>query len=658
MSSSEEGMKNLLKTVEEFCKFSGMELAPKKCKSLSYTYSDRTRNTININFKINNEIIPQISLFSYIEYLGIPIACNRAIKKKHSRLIINEIKNQITKIMESPLKITQKIDCIKRLITPKFDYILLNSVCPLNELKNIDSYIRGWINKLCKSKGIPINYFYTNWKDGGLGMKNLYERYQILTIRNYIAMKYSKDIIIKKFINQMEKDEIDYRGLIKDEESPFLNFRFDNQNNLIQNRRNKENCLFIRTLKSLSNLQLILIIDEEDESIKLGDLKEEIIEQNVESEKILKQLNQLFCDRHRKALISSDFKGHSFNTLINSKTSNYFFTQCKYPISDTLARFTILSRTNNLSTGEILHKNKPGIFDGKCHRCHRNLNDSLMHRLNGCHIIKNWFIPRHNAILKEVIKSIQEKDRENKLIINFDKPIRKNHLRLPERTNRLKPDAWFFSDDTLNIIEVNSPYGSLKDTNEGKISSLTIRRKEKLEKYKDLVEDCNNTFNCNTNLYVIVVSSLGAIPKETYKDIKALLHNDKYKAKLTSKRCSMVALRESFKIYRKWSTYNIRDNLINDEDTIAQIQEEIEQNGDTDDEDDFNGDNSENNNNEEDSIVEHEEYNIEDEDLEEIFETSEENQEDQEENDTHRTHSNTLGHGVESESIESNEESL
>ena len=582
MSSSEVGMKNMLRTVEKFCKFAGMELSPKKCKTLCYTYSNRTRNSISTDFKINNEIIPQISLFSFIEYLGIPIGCNRATKKHHSRLLINEIKKEISEIMNSPLKITQKIDCIKRMITPKFDYVMLNSVCPPNDLKELDSFIRGWIDKLCNTKCIPIDYFYTSWKDGGLGIKNLHERYLILTIRNFIAMKYSKDLSVRKLTNQLEKDERDYRGLITDEGSPYMNIRFDENKRLIQTRRNKENCLFIRAIKSIAKLGLILVIDE-DQKIRLGDFDQRVCEQDVEVEDLLEQLNLLICARHRSALKNLDFKGHTFHTLEKSKISNYFFTQCKFPVSDAIAKFTILSRTNNLSTGEILHKNSPDKYDGKCHRCRSNQNDSLMHRLNGCQSVKSWYKPRHDAILKEIIKGIRENDKENKLSINFDKPIKKDNTRLPERSARAKPDAWFFVNNELTIIEVNSPYGKLIDTEEGRKNSLIVRRQEKIDKYANLVEDCNTTFGCNTKLYVIVVSSLGAVPKDTYNDIKAILHNDKYKAKIIAKRCSLVALRESLRVYRRWANYNLRHNA-RDQEEEEQIREEIRRTGDTDDE--------------------------------------------------------------------------
>ncbi|KAH0788037.1 hypothetical protein GPJ56_008069 [Histomonas meleagridis] len=112
----------------------------------------------------------------------------------------------------------------------------------------------------------------------------------------------------------------------------------------------------------------------------------------------------------------------------------------------------------------------------------------------------------------------------------------------------------------------------------------------------------------------------------------------------------MVALRESLKIYRKWGTYNIKDNLTNEENIAEQIEEEVEHNGDTDD--GFDNDNTD-----EDLNIEDEDLNIEDEDsIIEDEDTNEENLEDEQVHDTHRTHL-TLEYGVGFESLESNDES-
>ena len=550
MSSSEKGINNMLRTVEEFCSLSGMTLAPKKCRAFCYTYLDRNRHSISTEFKINNEIIPQVSLLSSIQYLGIPVACARAPKKAHARQIINGISLEIDKIFDSPLKITQKIDCIKRLILPKLDYVMINSVCPQKDLTLLDLQIRKGINNLCKSKGIPTDFFYTNWKDGGLDLHNLWERSHILNIRSLITMINSRDPTVKKFFEQMIKDETEYRDIIKDPNSPYMNIAFDDNGSIKQTNKQSNNTLFTRAINSLHDLRIHLSTDE-DNTLSLGDVLLNGPNEDVNPISTLDKLNQLIWSRHSTLLKNRELKGHTFHTLTNSKVSNFFFTQCKYPINDSLAKFTILSRVNNLPTGEILHKNNQGLDDGFCHICSRNQNDSLMHRLNGCFTRRSWYTPRHDAVLKEIIKGIKELHNDNNIIFKYSIPITRNGISLPDDTKRLKPDAWFFKDNKLSIIEITCPYGTLKDHEGRRESSLTIQRNVKLNKYKKLVEDCKKKFRVDATLYVIVVSSLGAVPKETMEEIKRLLEHNTKLAKLVAKRCTTAALRESMKIYIK-----------------------------------------------------------------------------------------------------------
>ena len=75
---------------------------------------------------------------------------------------------------------------------------MINSVCPQKDLTLLDAQIRQGINNLCKSQGIPTDFFYTNWKDGILDLYNLWERSHILNIRSFITMINSRDPTVKK----------------------------------------------------------------------------------------------------------------------------------------------------------------------------------------------------------------------------------------------------------------------------------------------------------------------------------------------------------------------------------------------------------------------------------------------------------------------------
>ena len=67
-------------------------------------------------------------------------------------------------------------------------------------------------------------------------------------------------------------------------------------------------------------------------------------------------------------------------------------------------------------------------------------------------------------------------------------------------------------------------------------------------------------YSLKVNYFVVVVSSLGAVPKETLNDLYKL-YNNKKTAQLVAKRCCIAALRESmFLIYDNNSTRNSNNN--------------------------------------------------------------------------------------------------
>ena len=148
---------------------------------------------------------------------------------------------------------------------------MINSVCPQKDLTLLDLQIRKGINNLCKSKGIPTDFFYTNWKDGGLDLHNLLERSHILNIRSLITMINSRDPTVKKFFEQMIKDETEYRDIIKDPNSPYMNIAFDDNGSIKQTNKQSNNTLFTRAINSLHDLRIHLTTDE-DNTLSLGDV--------------------------------------------------------------------------------------------------------------------------------------------------------------------------------------------------------------------------------------------------------------------------------------------------------------------------------------------------------------------------------------------------
>ena len=588
MTSTQEGMENMLKTVEEYCEIFKLKIAPQKCKSLSYIYNNGARTTLNECFKINNEEIPNHSLFEHIEYLGAPIAINRNNKKQHSQIKINKVKQEINQVVSSPLKFNQIIDAIKRIITPQLDFEMLNGLCSMKELRKLDSYIRGAINKCLNTKGLPKDLFYTHYKEGGFSLISFVERYNALQLRTLTGLMLSKSQTIRDFMRTLTINEIAYRGVKLINDGPYFGTPLDEKGKIIQSNTNKTNCLFYRAVKAMFNLQIKFHPDLDEDcnmiNIKIADLnkdkkeEEEENEELVDEKSIMNYLNNTLRKRHLNNLKKLQFKAHTFNAMDKSTDSNFFMANFRAPTSDNIIKFAILARCNNLPTNEILNKNNPNI-DPICHRCNKNCNDSLMHRINGCNKIKNLTTKRHNAIVEEIIKGIEKCNKNNNNIIfnRNTKVIDREHKTI----SNLKPDIWYINNNKLTLIEVNSPYGSIDNKENEPKSTLVIRREEKINKYKDYIELCKNRLNLKVELYVIVISSLGIIPKETNKDLMKLFDGNKKVLHLTARRCVVAALRESmlifYRIYEKSKNNHNQNNITQNE---ATQNTELEQNPD------------------------------------------------------------------------------
>ena len=197
---------------------------------------------------------------------------------------------------------------------------------------------------------------------------------------------------------------------------------------------------------------------------------------------------------------------------------------------------------------------------------------------------------RHNAIARVISDGLKDMLgfncpplNENSTVFIRDEEI------LPERSRNMKPDIWFIEEDvhthkrTINIIEITCPYGMQTDTAQGRRSSLEIREEEKVNKYSKLIDDIKDTWSIDSNLYVIVVSSLGAITKNTVKTLKKLFIT-KERSKLIAKRCVIAAIRGSWAIFNgrdiRNSTNNRNKNASDDTDHISSNDLIDEEDGD------------------------------------------------------------------------------
>ena len=567
ISHSSDGLNNMLKTVNQFCLASGMKLTASKCQWLSYIMRDGRRVSSADKLHINGDDIQAHDITSFIKYLGAPIATNREAKMLYSSEYLRNVKHEINQLLLSSLTFSQSLDAIRRLVTPKLDFIFQNGVTSVSEAKTIDENIRGLVQKKLKCPGLPIEVVHASWKDGGMNIPNLEHRLDILQIRTFLSLATSKDERIRKLIYHNITEEARKRRIERCNEKSFFGFSKASSGTT---NTTKTNSIFCRALQAAARLKISLtVVDDNDNdnnddplhwindspltnfSLSIDTSDEDFI---ISANNFLPKINSILKERYQSVFQSKEFRCHSFDSLKNSKHSNFFIGNCKAPTSDNLVKFALQARTNSLLTEEVCFKRNLSQND-KCHACGGHTTGSLMHRLNKCNASMVRITARHNAIARVISDGLRDSLKLNCPPLNENSSIFiRDEDPLPERSRNLKPDIWFITEDprthkrTINIIEITCPYGMLTDTARGRKSSLLVREEEKTNKYSNLIDDIKNTWRVDASLHVIVVSSLGAITKNTESTLKKLFPT-KIQSSLIAKRCVIAAIRGSWAIF-------------------------------------------------------------------------------------------------------------
>lgn len=143
---------------------------------------------------------------------------------------------------------------------------------------------------------------------------------------------------------------------------------------------------------------------------------------------------------------------------------------------------------------------------------------------------------------------------------------------IKERLSQLKPDIIAWDQKHIKMAEFSCPYANVGEQG----NKLTNVFNEKKDKYKELVQECERVYKRKVKLYVIIVSSLGAIQKQSIDDIKKLLKISASDNKLLStilRRLSLAACIGSYFIYNKFKLQAIEVDT-NDNTNECKTQDE------------------------------------------------------------------------------------
>ena len=540
ISNSEQNMNLLIERVRRFTEESGMELATEKCTAYVYGISKTThRRYYEADIRIGNKSIKVEEKEKAIRYLGAPITARRNDRIKNNKITEADFRMLLTKITESKLAFTQKVDAIKKFLLPKWEYEFMVNQTKIKTLDRMDRAVRVSLNKLLGAK-IPTAMYHASWKDGGLGIPSMKDRQEVATIRGLLCLLTSKHQKIRRLIETAMENERKKRRIGTTEVGPFFNWEITQEQSLTGTKGT--NSITARACRAAMHLGIQLTKEEELEreviKLKLDEENQIRVEtQSAANERML----QLLRAKWREQIAQATFHMHSFISLANNKHSNAFTQRITKPAKDSFVRFAIKARTNTLPTQEFIE-----VINGQqhagCPRCNTHTNNSLQHILNGCPANRKQIMERHDSIVNYLAEQLRKEEHSY-----VAKDSRITAVTLDEN-QLLKPDIQFWDTDASQVllVEVNCPYAKSWEGQD----SLEAKYQLKKEKYRDLLRELQDK-GVRAKLIVIVVSSLGAVYKETEKEIRRLIPSFK-KANKICRAISSLAILGSAKIW--WAT--------------------------------------------------------------------------------------------------------
>lgn len=563
ISKSEEDMNKLIERVSKFTQISGMKLAPEKCTAYVYGMSRAQKRFYEAEIKMGDQTIQVAKQDETIRYLGAPITARKVDRLKELKITEAEFRMLLEKITQSRLAIVQKVDAIKKFLLPKWEYEFMVNQVKVHVLDRMDRAIRVSLDKIIGAK-LPIAVFHASWKDGGLGIPRMRDRQQVAVIRSLLCLMTSKHEKIRHLINHAVEQERKKRKIDISEESPYLGWNVTEEERLTGTKGT--NSLTARACRSVLGMRMKLTKEEDLEREVLKLKTQENMEAVIKSQSSANEIIlQTIRERWKKELAQPTFHLHSFISLAGNKNANAFMIRASKPAKDAFIKFAIRARTNTLPTDEFKE-----IIEGRqhtgCRFCRSAYNRSIQHILNGCPINRRLIMDRHDSIVNLLAEALRT---EEHAYVAKDARIFAVEL---QQNRRLKPDLQFWNAEGTKVllIEVNSPYAKSWEAQD----SLQEKYEAKQEKYRDLVRELQDK-GIRVKLVVVVVSSLGAVYKESEEEVKRLIPNRK-KANQLCRKLSTTALYGSAKIW--WE--NARKGRQEDEDqedSITEGEDQIEE---------------------------------------------------------------------------------
>jgi hypothetical protein len=308
-------------------KFANINFNPDKCKLIINNPGNKLIPQLTLPDENGEEKQVEIcDIRQTVKYLGVPLGTRRLSKMRFNNSKIEGIKKILVRICRSGLKITQILHAIKTFIVPKLDYCFMNSLVSLVEIGKLDAFIRKLINDLVGGSPLSKDLFYTSAKCGGLGLKNLRERYFACKFNNLAHFLVENEDTRNFAFWQIQK-EGEARNVKKLKEE---NFFFDWDMEGINPLKGGYHSLVAEVFHAADQLQIGISYDKDNQKVNIWTNEQGSLLKCKKGETAAR-IGKILEKRHYKALKEQRYRGRSICTFKDSRISNFLYSKSQSP---------------------------------------------------------------------------------------------------------------------------------------------------------------------------------------------------------------------------------------------------------------------------------------------------------------------------------------
>mmetsp|Transcript_19739 Transcript_19739/g.27532 ORF Transcript_19739/g.27532 Transcript_19739/m.27532 type:complete len:1293 (+) Transcript_19739:547-4425(+) len=533
-TTNDQQMHSMLRTIDQYVLWTGLQFGIAKCASYSCLFNSEGRIVApNKPFTLAGESVPVMSLKQMYKYLGTDSGFSHN-SSQLQQLIVQSL-TKIDKIGLSHLEPWQKVVAIKMSVLPKLEFYMRNSHFTAAQCRQVDRKIRDALRTSLHLPSTATNtLFYASQAASGFGILPLYELQSIHRITHCVKILTSPDALIRKITQQQILDiQIQRKIALSSDHSGcfFLDWKLNDKGNVICQHIVGVSNLWFNTapLFKKYNYRIqqrqhqLMLITKENKATPLFKSRHAVV----------RQLRQTFFRAINDTWSKSRSQGRAVIIAPKDALSHSWMRNSK-GLTESQYRFALKTRLYLLPTQVNAHRYKR--TSPMCRVCGAHL-EYQNHILGHCVAVKPEIITRHNQICDYL---------QSKLSSSWPAVLVDQRTHVASST--LRPDLQLINpvNRTYNLIELSISY------EDGFNNSFQKVTHKKHEKYKQLALDIAK-LGYKTELYCLTIGYTGIHSHNVTKDLASITGLPIADTVKLLKRCSVLAIKGSYKIWRRWS---------------------------------------------------------------------------------------------------------